>query len=64
MAGLTREQRAMREAAKQDAKQVEQQPDPSARHDDGLVEMSKDEETTRVHPTCVKSHRDAGWRLT
>lgn len=52
MAGLTKEQRAEREAAKA-AEQVE----------DGLVEMSKAGETLRVHPSCVKSHQAAGWKL-
>jgi hypothetical protein len=29
--------------------------------DDGLVEMSKGFEVSRVHPTCVKDHERAGW---
>ena len=48
MAGLTKEQRAERDAAKQD---------------DGLIEMHKGGEVIRVHPTCVKSHQAVGWRI-
>lgn len=47
MAGLTREQRA--------AKAAEQQA--------GWVVMQKDGEIAYVHPTCVKSHQDAGWKV-
>lgn len=55
MAGLTREQRAERaaRAAHQAHDDVE----------DGLVEMVKGGEVARVHPTTVKSHQAAGWKL-
>lgn len=53
MAGLTKEQRAEREAAKV-AEQVE----------DGLIAMNKKGETLRVHPSCVKAHERAGWKVT
>jgi hypothetical protein len=36
---------------------------PDAQEDDGLVAMAKDGEVLRVHPTCVKSHQAAGWKL-
>lgn len=55
MAGLTRAQRAEREA--------EKQPDPVAPVDDGLVPMEKAGESMRVHPTCVKAHIAAGWKV-
>lgn len=55
MAGLTKEQRAERAArAAHEA------------HNDvegGLVEMVKDGAITRVHPTTVKSHQAAGWKI-
>lgn len=47
MAGLTKEQRA--------AKAAESQA--------GLVAMQKDGVTAHVHPTCVKSHQDCGWKV-
>jgi hypothetical protein len=54
MAGLTREQRAEREAAKE--------AEPEA-VDDGLIEVTKGDETLRVHPSCVKAHLSAGWKV-
>jgi len=54
MAGLTREQRAEREAANAAE---------TPKDDDGLVAMEKDGETIRVHPTCVQSHKLAHWKL-
>lgn len=54
MAGLTREQRAEREAAK------ELKDEPVA---DGLVEVHKNGETLRVHPSCVRAHQSGGWKL-
>jgi hypothetical protein len=54
MAGLTREQRAEREAAK------ESKDEPVA---DGLVEVTKNGQTLRVHPSCLKAHHAAGWKL-
>jgi hypothetical protein len=30
---------------------------------DGLIKMSKNGETIKVHPTCVKGHEFVGWRL-
>ena len=30
---------------------------------DGLVEMNKGDEVVRVHPSTVKSHQAAGWKL-
>lgn len=30
--------------------------------DDGLVPVSKDGETLRVHPSCVEAHKKTGWR--
>lgn len=77
MAGLTREQRAAREALKA-AGAVESRPDDAdhgiqasgltvdgdaLEQSDGLTAMSKDGETLRVHPTCVKAHQSAGWTL-
>lgn len=51
MAGLTKAQRAER-----DAKEHEEQ-------DDGLIAMQKDGETLLVHPSCVKSHEAVGWKV-
>lgn len=34
-----------------------------AEQEDGLIEMTKDGETLRVHPSCVESHKSAGWVL-
>ncbi len=28
-----------------------------------LVLMAKDGVTLEVHPTCVKAHKDAGWKV-
>lgn len=56
MAGLTREQRAAKAAANQND-------DDSASQSAGLVAMRKDGEIVYVHPTCVKSHQDAGWQV-
>lgn len=53
MAGLTKEQRAER-AAQRAAEEA---------HEDGLVEMVKAGEVARVHPSTVKSHQAAGWKL-
>jgi hypothetical protein len=54
MAGLTKEQRAERAAQRAaEAHEV----------DAGLVEMVKAGEVARVHPTTVKSHQAAGWKL-
>jgi hypothetical protein len=55
MANLTREQRAEREAAAQAAAEQQQ--------DNGLIAMTKDGQTLRVHPSTVKSHQTAGWKL-
>ena len=56
MAGLTKEQRAERaERAAQIAYE--------AGLADGLVEMVKAGEVARVHPTTVKSHQAAGWKI-
>lgn len=54
MAGLTKAQRAEREA------QHEAQETPT---DDGLIAMSKDGETMRVHPSCVTAHVSLGWQV-
>jgi hypothetical protein len=54
MAGLTREQRAAKEAALLAEQQFV---------DDGLVEMEKDGEIARVHPSAVKSHQLVGWKV-
>lgn len=32
-------------------------------HDDGLVEVEKEGETLRVHPSCVKAHQAVGWKV-
>lgn len=58
MAGLTKEQRAAKAAA-----QVEQTTDATQDTSpvDGLVAMKSGSEELRVHPSCVKSHQDAGW---
>lgn len=53
MAGLTKEQRAERDAAKAAA--------PSDTTE--LVTMQKDGESLDVHPSCVKAHQAAGWKL-
>lgn len=50
MAGLTREQRAAKAAAE-------------SQDDSHLIEMTKDDETIAVHPTCVAAHHRAGWRV-
>lgn len=31
--------------------------------DDELVLVEKDGEQLRVHPSCVKAHADAGWKV-
>jgi len=51
MAGLTKEQKAARAASAQDT------PDPF------LVNMTKDGESLAVHPSCVDSHKSAGWTI-
>ncbi|MBT2326117.1 hypothetical protein J7E62_27695 [Variovorax paradoxus] len=53
MAGLTKEQRAERQAPET----------AKAAVDEGLVTMTKAGEEIAVHPTCVKSHQAAGWKL-
>ncbi len=50
MAGLTREQRAAKAAALE----------ADTAH---LVAMTKNGETLHVHPSCVQSHKDAGWKV-
>jgi len=30
---------------------------------DGLVPMTKNGETIRVHPTCINGHELAGWKF-
>lgn len=50
MAGLTKEQRAAREAEKAAAA-----PSPD------LIRMTKDDESLDVHPSCVKDHERVGW---
>lgn len=30
---------------------------------DGLVRMKKGDEFIDVHETCVKAHKDAGWKV-
>ncbi len=68
MAGLTKEQRAAKNAAliaeaeAQKASVAELVAEINA-VDDGLCAMTKDGETLRVHPTCVKSHQSAGWKV-
>lgn len=33
-------------------------------HDDsGLIPMAKDGEQILVHPSCVKAHEQAGWKV-
>lgn len=53
MAGLTKEQRAAKAAN-----------ELAAESQSDLVSMHKDSETIEVHPTCVKAHLDAGWKVT
>lgn len=31
--------------------------------DEGLVRVTKDGVALDVHPSCVKSHQDAGWKV-
>lgn len=31
--------------------------------EDTLVPMAKDGEAIEVHPSCVKAHAEAGWRV-
>lgn len=59
MAGLTREQRAAKAAAM--AAQTTRTDDS----DDiqGLIAMAKDGDELLVHPTCVESHLDCGWKV-
>lgn len=56
MAGLTKEQRAERAAAKAS--------EASASGDHGVqfVLMHKDGDEIEVHPTCVAAHKQAGWK--
>lgn len=58
MAGLTKEQRAAKEAERLEREAQEVKPEPEV----FLVLMQKDGEEIDVHPTCVKAHFDAGWR--
>ena len=45
-------------------KKPEDQPAPpdTPKRSDGLIKMQKGSETTKVHPTTVKSHENAGWK--
>ena len=47
-----------------DAK-IEQEPDEDEvfSDDSDLVAMIKDGTVMKVHPTCVKAHEDAGWKV-
>jgi hypothetical protein len=36
---------------------------PVPPEDDGLVAVVKDGTVIRVHPTCVKAHLGAGWKV-
>jgi hypothetical protein len=56
MAGLTKEQRAAKAALAPTAEAPQSD-------DDGLVVVEKDGQTLRAHPTCVESHKAAGWKL-
>lgn len=56
MAGLTKAQRAERDAVKQ----VELQAENTA---EILVTMTKDGEELEIHPTCVHAHEAAGWAI-
>lgn len=48
--------------AKQDT--AEQSPEAQkAAKEAGLVRMFKDGQTTYVHPTCVKAHEHAFWKV-
>ncbi len=37
------------------------EPKPKAPVDDGLIALSKNGETLRVHPSCEIEHRKLGW---
>lgn len=70
MAGLTKEQRAERAAAKaaedEAAKRAAEEAAKAAEdgsEDDGLIAVVKDGEPLRVHPSCVGAHVRAGWKL-
>jgi hypothetical protein len=54
MAGLTKEQRAAREADRADEK-------ASASPEEGLVRVVKAGESLDVHPTCLAAHKALGW---
>ena len=71
MAGHTKEQRAAKKAAQAEAEaQHQAQPEQQVAvvkksapvSDVGFVPMTKAGETIDVHPTCVKSHKAAGWK--
>ena len=48
---MTKEERAAQAAAKRAA----------AAADEGLVRMTKGDESLDVHPSCVAAHERAGW---
>lgn len=54
MAGLTKEQRAAREAEKAEEKAM-------GRPEEGLVRVVKNGEALDVHPTCLAAHKAQGW---
>lgn len=52
MAGLTKEQRAVK-AADENSNQADES---------HLIEVSKDGETLHVHPTALADHKRNGWK--
>ncbi len=40
---------------------VDTKPEPKPKVDDGLIEVSKNGEVLRVHPTALHEHRKLGW---
>lgn len=55
MAGLTKEERAAREAKKADEQKAPAEPA------EGLVRVQKSGEALDVHPSCLAAHKALGW---
>lgn len=49
-------------ANEKDDKPAKTEPKAQAPVADGLIEVKKDGEKLRVHPSCVKDHVAVGWK--
>jgi hypothetical protein len=54
---------AEKNQANEPAKAASVQPAPAPAAAESLVKMWKDGQTIDVHPSCVKSHQFAGWKV-